>query len=309
MAKYPIKKEFFPFSLFKPPLSKAFLKITVPFIKVPKFIYKDETLDAKRYKITSYDGEKIECFLFSPKEANGNSPCLIYIHGGGFVLPAGAYHYRNAMCYAKELNCKVWFINCRLAPKYTFPKFFEDCYEATRYLYDNAENFRIDKTKIGIGGDSAGSTLSVGVCMMAKDRNHPIKFLFQMLPYPFLDMRGESSSNEKYTDTPMWNSKLSKKVFPMIKVDNKSPAYVYTSPVEATTFEYAPPTYIELAEFDCLRDDGILYAKRLQEAGIAVTVNEIKGTMHGFDIKQKAPTSQQALSARIAFMRKMFNQS
>ena len=309
MAKYPIKKEFFPFSHFKPPLSKAFLKITVPFIKVPKFIYKDKTLNVERHQIMSYDEEKIECFLLSPKNTTDKIPCLIYIHGGGFVLPAGAYHYRNAMRYVKELNCKVWFINYRLAPKYTFPTFFEDCYEATRYLYDNAESFCIDKTKIGIGGDSAGSTLSVGVCMMVKDRNHPIKFLFQMLPYPFLDMRGESVSNKKYTDTPMWNSKLSKKVFPMIKVDNQSPTYVYTSPVEAKTFEYAPPTYIELAEFDCLRDDGLLYAKRLQDANVFVTVNETKGTMHGFDIKQNAPTSRKALSARIAFMRNMFNKS
>ena len=307
MAKYPIKKEFFPFSWFKPPISKPFLKLVVPFVKVPKFIYKDKALTTTCHEIESYDGKKIQCFLFSPKQSSENAPCLIYIHGGGFVLPAGGYHYKNAMYYAKELGCKVWFINYRLAPKYPFPVFFEDCYTATCYLYDNAERLGIDTNKIGIGGDSAGSTLSVGVCMMAKDRNHPIKFIFQMLPYPFLDMRGISESNKKYTDTPMWNSKLSKRITPFVKVNREdASSYVYFSPVEANSFDYLPPAYIETAEFDCLHDDGIIYAELLKKAGVPVVVNQTQGTMHGFDIKQKAPTTKQALEDRLAFMRKFF---
>ncbi len=308
MSKYPIKKEFFPFNRFKPPISKGFLKIAVPFIKTPRYIYKDKALGVKRYEIESYDGEKIECFLFSPQGIGEKAPCLIYIHGGGFVLPAAGYHYKNAMRYAKEVGCKVWFINYRLAPKYVHPIFFEDCYAATCYLYDNADALGIDVEKIGIGGDSAGATLSVGVCMMARDRKHPISFRFQMLPYPFLDMRGVSESNRKHTDTPMWNSTLSKRIGPMVKVDKEDAFYVYYSPVEAESFAGLPTAYIEPAEFDCLHDDGILYAEKLQEAGVAVTVNETKGTMHGFDIKQKAPTSIEAVSARVAFMRKIFEQ-
>ena len=55
-----------------------------------------------------------------------------------------------------------------------------------------------------------------------------------------------------------------------------------------------------------LHDDGILYAEKLRAAGIAVTLNETKGTMHGFDIVQKAPTTKAALGARIAFMKEYF---
>ena len=303
MSKYKIKREFFPFNHFKPPISKGFLKIAVPFMKAPTFIYKDKAIDTTRCEIESYDGQKIECFLFSPKSLNENVPCLIYIHGGGFVLPAAGYHYKNAIRYAKDVGCKVWFINYRLAPKHQFPVFFEDCYSATYYLYENADKLDVDVNNIGIGGDSAGSTLSVGVCMMAKDRKHPIKFVFQMLPYPFLDMRGVSESNKKYTDTPMWNSKLSDRITPMTNVSKDNPSYVYYSPVEAESFNGLPSAYIETAEFDCLHDDGILYAEKLRAAGINVTLNETKGTMHGFDIVQKAETTQKALEARISFMK------
>ena len=137
MSKYPIKKEFFPFNHFQPPISEGFLKMAVPFMKAPRSIYKDKDLDVQRCEINSYDGEQIECFLIAPKNANEKAPCLVYIHGGWFVLPAAGYHYKNAMHYAKEVGCRVWFINYRLAPKHAHPIFFEDCYTAICYLYDH----------------------------------------------------------------------------------------------------------------------------------------------------------------------------
>ena len=91
----------------------------------------------------------------------------------------------------------------------------------------------------------------------------------------------------------------------MTKVDRNNPNYVYYSPVEAESFEGLPPAYVETAEFDCLHDDGILYAEKLREAGIEVMLNETKCTMHGFDIVQKAQTTKAALAARIEFMKKV----
>lgn len=303
MAKYKINREFFPFSCFTPLISEKFLKMAVPHMKTPKFIFKDKELDVSRHEIESYDGEPIECLVMSPKSVTENAPCLIYIHGGGFVLSAAGYHYKNAMRYARELGCKVVFVNYRLAPEHPHPVFFEDCYAAMCWAYDNAALLGIDTSRIGIGGDSAGSTLSVGVCMMARDRQHPVRFTFQMLPYPYLDARNVSESCRKYTDTPMWNSTLSGRIEQMINADKGRPDYVYYSPVEAERFEGLPPAYIETAEFDCLHDDGILYAEKLRAAGIEVTLNETKGTMHGFDIVQKAATTQKALEARIRFMK------
>lgn len=305
MKKYNISKEFFPFNCFTPPISEKFLKLAVPNMKVPKAIWKDSELEVSRHEVPSFDGEKIECFVMSPKNLKGAVPCLVYLHGGGFVLAAADYHYKNAMRYAKEVGCKVVFVNYRLAPEYPHPIFFEDCYAGFCWAYEHAKELGIDTERIGIGGDSAGSTLAVGVCMMVRDRKHPVKFRFQMLPYPFLDARNNSDSCKKYTDTPMWNSSLLDKIVPMTKVDRSNPNYVYYSPVEAKDFEGLPPAYIETAEFDCLHDDGILYAKLLRETGISVQLNETKGTMHGFDIVMKAPTTLAAMEKRIDFMKRM----
>jgi len=259
-----------------------------------------------RHEIKSYDGEIVECFLMSPKAIGDKAPCLIYIHGGGFVLEAAGYHYKNAMRYAKDADCKVLFVNYRLAPKNPHPVFFEDCYAAMCHAYDASDKLCIDTSRMGIGGDSAGSTLAVGVCMMVRDRKHPVKFKFQMLPYPYLDARNNSGSCKKYTDTPMWNSTLSERIAPMTKADRSRPDYIYYSPVEADDFSYLPPAYIETAEFDCLHDDGILYAEKLKNAGVEVVLNETKSTMHGFDIVRKAKTTMSALDTRIHFMKKHF---
>ena len=305
MKKYPISREFFPWNLFAPPISEKFLALAVPHMKPPRFLWQDQAMRVTSQEITSYDGEKINCFVISPRNLPDKAPCLLYFHGGGFVLEAAGYHYRNAMRYAKEVGCKVVFPQYRLAPKHPHPVFFEDCYAAMCWAYEQVEELGIDRSRMGIGGDSAGSTLAAGVCLMAQERQHPVKFQFQMLPYPFLDARNCSDSCRRFTDTPMWNSTLSHRIGPMTKVDQTKPDYVWYSPVEAESFAEFPPAYIETAEFDCLHDDGILYAGRLREAGIDVTLNETRGTMHGFDIAVKAPTTLAAMEQRIAFMKRM----
>ena len=302
--KYRISREFFPFNHFTPPISERFLSLSVPFMKVPRSVFRSREVLVERQTVTSADGAQVECLLISPRDADGELPCLIYIHGGGFVLPAAGYHYKNAMRYSREAHCRMLFVNYRLAPRHPHPTFFEDCYAAMCFAFDNAEGLRIDRSRIGIGGDSAGSALSVGVCLMARDRSHPIRFVCQMLPYPFLDARNNSESARKYTDTPMWNSTLSDRIAPMTRADRDRPDYVYYSPLEAQSLADLPPAYIETAEFDPLHDDGIGYAERLSALGIEVTLNETHGTMHGFDIVQSSKITRAALERRIEFLKR-----
>lgn len=306
MKKYPIKREFFPWNLFAPPISEKFLALSVPHMKPPRALWRDRALDVTTHEITGYEGGKITCFVLSPRDLPEKAPCLLYFHGGGFVLEAAGYHYKNAMRYAKEAGCRVVFPLYRLAPRHPFPVFFEDCYAAFRWACGRSGELGIDTGRMAVGGDSAGATLAAGVCLMAAERNHPVQFRFQLLVYPYLDGRNCSESCRRFTDTPMWNSTLSARIGPMTAVNSADPRYVWYSPVEAGNLQAMPPAYIETAEFDCLHDDGILYARLLEKEGIPVTLNETKGTMHGFDIAVKAPTALAAVAQRIAFMQRMF---
>lgn len=105
----------------------------------------------------------------------------------------------------------------------------------------------------------------------------------------------------------MWNSTLSARITPMTNVDRGHPSYFWYSPVESGDFTFFPPTYIETAEFDCLHDDGILFAEELRSAGIETRLNETKGTMHGYDIVTGASVTRDSMKRRIAFMKEYFH--
>jgi len=75
---------------------------------------------------------------------------------------------------------------------------------------------------------------------------------------------------EKYSDTPMCNSRDMEKYDRLYIQDEKAGKREYMSPMDAVSLADLPPAYIETAEFDCLRDGGIQYAERLEQDHVPV---------------------------------------
>jgi len=306
MAKYPINKNFFPYTHLYPQINK----LTLPFINfclrlMPKHLRSDSDISIRQIKIPTSKKQQISAYLFEPKmSANIDSPCLIYFHGGGFVLHAAPYHYALAKNYAIKTPCKVLFVCYRLAPKYPFPVPVEDCYSALNWLVENSCKLKVDKNRIAVGGDSAGGNLAACVSIMARDRNLT-DLCGQMLVYPVIDRRMTTESMKKFTDTPMWNSKLSQKMWKYY-LKNSTANLAYACPIEFCTLGNLPPAYIETAEFDCLIDEAIDYAAALKQANVNVTLQQTNGTMHGFDIVLKSPITIESIESRISFLQDCF---
>ena len=306
--KYPINKEFSPYSRFAPPIRNAKMAGWMgSMMKPPRWVRKnsDHEVSIKKETIKSYDGAEIEILIFDPYGIEEPAPCLVYYHGGGFFFGGAGYHYKLAKQYALETPCKVVFVQYRLAPKNPHPTPAEDCYAALKWTFENADKLNADKTKIAVGGDSAGGALAAAVCQMARDRGTDMP-LFQLLVYPVTDRRMNYDSCRKFTDTPMWNAKLSVKMWQGYVQDENAPDIAYASPMEAETFGNLPSAYVETTEFDCLHDEGVSYAEVLRKAGVSVELNETKGTMHGFDIVEKAKTTKMALSERNLYIKHQF---
>lgn len=223
--------------------------------------------------------------------------------GGGFILRASAAHYKIAKWYAQKVKCKIVYVDYRLAPKHPFPIPVEDCYSAYQWTILNADKLGIDKNKIGIGGDSAGGNLAASVTIMLKDRKQQLP-VGAMLIYPVMDRRMKTESMKRYTDTPVWNAKLSKMMWKAYLKDTNADVK-YASPMEAESLSFFPRTYIEVAEYDCLHDEGMDFSDRLQQEGVKVELHEEKGTCHGFEMALKSTILKNAMERRVNWLKEI----
>ncbi len=308
MDKYNIHSDFIKLeNMQKPNLSPMLLPLMNGIVggilnrmRPAKNIYKTKK------KIYGHENGLIELIIYEPQNIKKNAPCVIYLHGGAFVLKVAPYHI-NLICeYALRVPCKVVFVDYRLAPKYPFPFGVEDCYSAFKWVYENAEEIGIDKNKIALCGDSAGGALAACVCLMAQDRKAP-HISCEMLVYPVTDARQSTESMKIYTDTPMWDSKLNEKMWELYLKDGINTKREYASPMEAPSFKNLPPSYIEVAEFDCLKDEGINFANALKQSGIDVELYKTIGTIHGYDMEEKSPIVRESVNRRIEFLKKNLN--
>ena len=306
-TKYPIHPDFKAWTNLNPPLNRAMLPVIQ---KLMGLLFDRErssrNLAVERKAIPVGDGASIRALWYVPKDVGENAPCLVNYHGGGFALPAGPYHYSLARKYARLARCGVLFVDYRLAPKYPFPTAPEDCFAAYRWVLDHAGELGVDPARVAVAGDSAGGELSAVVCLMAEERGVTVP-CGQMLIYPATGAGRGTGSMKKYTDTPMCNSRDFEKYVKFYLPDPADEENVHAAPVKAESLAAMPPAYIETAEFDCLRDDGIFYAQRLRQFGVPVELNNTEGTMHGFDIVLDSPIVRACVDRRAAFLKRIFS--
>lgn len=264
-------------------------------------------------KIVAKDGHKIRTTTYISRKFKKSDPCILVYHGGGFVYPASLHHYVLARKLAKELKAKVILVDYRLAPKYKFPAALEDAATAYRWVLANADKLEIDRKRIAVCGDSAGGNLSAAVSMWARDKGIQ-KPCGQVLIYPFLDGRMKTKSIKRFTDTPMCNTRAMEKFFSLYipaerkELLEKEIPREYFSPAQARSLKDLPPALIEVAQYDCLRDEGIEYARDLKRNGVWAEVLKVKGAMHGYDIATGTRIVKQCMERRIAFLKDIFEE-
>lgn len=132
------------------------------------------------------------------------------------------------------------------------------------------------------------------------------KLCFQLLVYPVTDSRMETVSMQKYTDSPMWNARLNRKMWALYLRDGDHGMSQYAAPMQAEDFSNLPPAYVEVEEFDCLHDEGITYARALEAAGGAVQLEDVMGTFHGFDFFEGKRISKDMVKKRANALRRAF---
>jgi acetyl esterase/lipase len=209
-------------------------------------------------------------------------PCLISIHGGGYVIGTHLGDDGRFDGWCTTLKCVGVSVGYRLAPETPYPGPLEDCYATLRWAYLNAHELGIDPDRIGIIGGSAGGGLAAGLALLARDRGE-IPVGFQILSYPMLDDRLRTESGR--AGAPLWGSATNQygwhAYLGAYRDTDDVPGYAV--PARAGDLSGLPPAFISVGNLDGLLDEDLDYARRLIAAGVPTDVHVFADGPHAFD--------------------------
>jgi len=215
-------------------------------------------------------------------EEGGPSPCLIYFHGGGYVLCDLDTHDPVCRTLARQSGAIVVSVDYRLAPEHKFPAALDDCHAATLWVRANASRLGVDAHRIAVGGDSAGGNMAAVIAIQCRDAAGP-PLALQVLVYPVTRLSSFDTPSHKEFAEDHYLTRASMEYFTrQYFAKPEDAARPDASPALAKDLRNLPPAWILTAECDPLRDEGEAYAKRLQEAGVPVTCTRYAGMFHPF---------------------------
>jgi acetyl esterase len=250
-------------------------------------------------------GGTIPIRIYTP-DGNDLKPAIVFYHGGGFVLCSLDTHDSTCRELAVGTGSVVVSVDYRLAPEAKFPAAPEDCYAATQWTADQADELRIDAHRIAVAGDSAGGNLAAAVALMARDRGGPA-LCHQLLIYPVTNFAFETDSYRENAEGYFLTTQMMRWFWDHYLEADTDGEDPFASPLRADDLSGLPPATVLTAEFDPLRDEGQAYAQRLEDAGIPTDYTNYPGVFHGFfGMTEQLPRARTAVDAACARLRAAF---
>jgi acetyl esterase/lipase len=212
--------------------------------------------------------------LYVPELERGG--LLVYFHGGGWVLGSLDSHEQPCRFLAREGGVRVLSVDYRLAPEAKFPAAVEDGLAAFAWAREHAGELGIDPGRIGVGGDSAGGNISAVVAHLAEP-----KPALALLVYPVCDVSKKHESYRLFGEGFFLTERNMDWYRTNYLPDDEAGLDPRASPLLADDLSGLPRTYVVIAGFDALRDEGLAYARRLEDAGVDVELAFHPGLFHG----------------------------
>ncbi|MEZ1318734.1 alpha/beta hydrolase [Pseudomonas fluorescens] len=221
-------------------------------------------------------GVRVRAYQPPLASAPAGDPCVVYLHGGGWVV--GDLDSHDFICaeLASALGALVIAVDYRLAPEHPFPAGLHDCLSVWRALRTGP--FRLDPDRTLVVGDSAGGNLAATLCLALRDAGEPLPAA-QVLIYPALGGDDRLPSRSECSDAPLL-SRGDVEDYHALYLGARQPC-AHSMPLLAEDFSGLPAALIAVAQFDPLRDDGVHYAELLKAAGVAATLYYGEGLVHG----------------------------
>lgn len=212
----------------------------------------------------------------------GPHPIVVFFHGSGFVVLDLDSHDDICRRLCAGASSVVVSVDYRLAPEHKFPSAPDDCLAATRWAALHAGALGGDATRIALAGDSAGGCLAAVTALRLRDEGGPALRALLLL-YPVTDYPSDPPDSYRSYGTGYGLTHAGMSWFwDQYLADPSTARHPHVSPLRMDTPEGLPSTYVMVAEYDVLRDEGEAFARRLSAAGITTASRCSAGMNHGF---------------------------
>lgn len=220
--------------------------------------------------------------IYRHAEGEAVAPALIYYRGGGWIIGTLDSHDPYLSVFCDRSRATIISVDYRRAPEHPHPAQNEDAWDSFVWIAQHAAELRIDPTRLGMGGDSAGAQLTAAMALRARAASGPT-IAMQLLIYPFFDAAFERFSHWRFRDGPVltrdwlmwewatWQGRAT-----------TADAGPDACPLREADLSGLPPAELFVAGSDPLLDEGVEFAHRLLDAGVPARLAICRGLPHGF---------------------------
>ncbi|WLS78597.1 alpha/beta hydrolase [Erwinia pyri] len=230
-------------------------------------------------------GKPLTLTIVKPLHAEGTLPVFMFFHGGGWVLGDYPTHERLVRDLVNESGAAAVFVNYDPSPEAHFPVAITQAYEATKWVAQHGEEIGVDGKRLALVGNSVGGNMVAAVALQAKT-NHTPAIRYDVMLWPVTDASFNTASYGQFADGYFLTKNMMKWFWDSYTLSAQDRNNILASPLRATSAQLQglPPTLIQTAELDVLRDEGEAFGRKLDAAGVPVTVTRYNGMIHDYGL-------------------------
>lgn len=252
------------------------------------------------------DGQRVKAHITKPLNARPGSPVFVFIHGGGWVLGDYPTHRRLVRDLVVQSGAMAIFPDYTPSPEAQYPVAINQIYATLKWAAELSGN------NVAIVGNSVGGNMAAAVALMAKEKGGP-DIKLQVLLWPVTDANFDTGSYLELGEGRFLTRNMMIWFWDNYLPDKNKRKEIFASPLQADLEQLKglPPALIQTAENDVLRDEGEAYARKLNEAGVKVTLTRYSGLIHVYGLLNplaEVPAVKTALTQAAAVIREAFKE-
>ncbi|GJF00505.1 alpha/beta hydrolase [Phanerochaete sordida] len=276
---------------------EGFEKIFMPFVHANQrpFLPPESAYIVQRHDVQS-EGGTVPVRTYRPAVPSPDQtlPLVLWLHGGGWRVGNIEFDDLLMKIYCVEFGACMVSVGYRLAPEHPFPTGLNDCYAVLKWAVFNASNLGADPAKgLVLWGQSAGGNLAAVLTHRAASdpfftherRITGLSLQIPVLLHPNAVPLKYKDRLRSYVENEDAQGISAAQMRNCYDKYSGAPTYPEVSPFLRERLESLPPTYVQVCGKDPNRDEGIVYAERLREAGVPTRIEIYPGAIHGFHLQ------------------------